>query len=131
MSALSPTFSEGTPVVSLLAAAAKPFESIRRLDVTALTGVIAELTLQPDRTPTPRAVELATAWLNEVFDTATNLGGWSRPHLSSTAAGEIVFEWWKDTRKLTLYFGDGGAEFIRVWGSDIENEMNSGDLTHW
>ncbi|HVZ86058.1 MAG TPA: hypothetical protein VHG72_03770 [Polyangia bacterium] len=51
---------------------------------------------------------------------------WSLPHVSSSPDGEIVLEWWRDPRKLTVYISDGGAEFIRSWGSSIRNDMAEG-----
>ena len=47
--------------------------------------------------------------------------------------GEDVFEWWKDNRKLTLYIKSGFPEpcinYIKVWGSDMDNEMEDGIIS--
>jgi len=42
---------------------------------------------------------------------------------------EIVFEWWHNQKKITLYFGEENAEYIKVWGTDIDTEMDSGPLS--
>jgi hypothetical protein len=106
-------------------------EYISHRDVESALNAIAELvTNMDDRSPTDGAVELASEWLPKLFERASKLGGWDKPHISSTEAGEIVFEWWHDARKLTLYFSDDGAELIEVWGYDIENEMRSGSLSN-
>nr|AWL95741.1 hypothetical protein CIT37_29080 [Bradyrhizobium ottawaense] len=92
---------------------------------------MANLTQGNARRPTQRALELASEWLYLIFDRANKLGGWSRPHISSTEDGEIVFEWWRQRRNLTLYFGDDGPEYIEVWGPNIDDDMRSGELTNW
>jgi hypothetical protein len=50
---------------------------------------------------------------------------WSEP-LVNISGSEIVFEWWYDAKKVTVYFYETNAEFIRVWGADIDNEMEEG-----
>lgn len=49
---------------------------------------------------------------------------WVPPHISASEAGEITFEWWDEGRKLTVYFGDHDMEVIRVWGADMDHEMD-------
>jgi len=89
---------------------------------------IAELMMQPENAPTEAAVHLASQWLPLIVARAAKLSGWQTPHITSSEQGEIVCEWWRKAKKLTIYFGDEGAEFIKVWGTDIEQEMESGDL---
>ncbi|MGF1518368.1 MAG: hypothetical protein ACFCVB_11255 [Nodosilinea sp.] len=50
---------------------------------------------------------------------------WSEP-LVNVYGSEMVFEWWHDTKKVTVYFSETSAEFIKVWGSDIDSEMEEG-----
>jgi hypothetical protein len=50
---------------------------------------------------------------------------WSEP-LVHISGSEIVFEWWHDAKKVTVYFSETNAEFIKVWGADIDNEMEEG-----
>jgi len=50
---------------------------------------------------------------------------WSEP-LVNISGSEIVFEWWHDAKKITVYFSETNAEFIKVWGADIDNEMEEG-----
>ncbi|WP_316181521.1 hypothetical protein [Bradyrhizobium sp. SZCCHNRI1009] len=70
----------------------------------------------------------ALYFLGCVFARALKLGSWSSPHITLSENNEIVFEWWHGTKKITLYFGESGAEYIKVWGTDIETEMDSGPL---
>jgi hypothetical protein len=71
----------------------------------------------------------AVAWLE---------GKWYEPHVTVSPEYELVCEWWIGDRKLTVYFSDEHAEFIKVWGPDIETEMAEGNaedktatLTAW
>lgn len=93
---------------------------------------IAELLMQPENVPTERSIELASRWLPLIVVRASKLSGWRTPHITSSEQGEIVCEWWRKEKKLTIYFGDDGVEFIKVWGTDMEKDMESGDLaTEW
>ncbi len=126
-----PAFANGSPVVSSEATQARPLHPFSMLDIDQGMNKIANLMQGDSRVPTQRAVESASEWLYLAFDRVNKLGGWCRPHISSTEAGEVVFEWWRHERKLTLYFGDDGAEYIEVWGTNIDDEIASGPLTNW
>ena len=40
---------------------------------------------------------------------------------------EIVLEWWNGKKKLTIYISQGGyLEFIKIWGANMESEMEDG-----
>lgn len=51
---------------------------------------------------------------------------WVSPHMTASEDGEIVFEWWVGVRKLTVYCGERNVQYIRVWGADIDSEMDEG-----
>lgn len=101
------------------------------VDIDQGLNKISSLLQGPSRIPTQAAAELASSWLSLIVERAAKLGGWRRPHISSTEAGEVVFEWWNKDRNLTLYFSDEGAEYIEVWGPDMDNDMVSSTLTNW
>ncbi len=44
--------------------------------------------------------------------------------MSASEAGEISFEWWSGSRKVTMYFADHTAEIMRVWGINMDTEMD-------
>lgn len=73
--------------------------------------------------PSYSAIALATDWIQNLERGAIE---WNPPHISSSPAGEIVLEWWRDPRKLTIYVSDSGAEFVKSWGSSISHEMAEG-----
>jgi hypothetical protein len=50
---------------------------------------------------------------------------WSEP-LVNISDSELIFEWWRGAKKITVYFSETNAEFIKVWGADIDNEMEEG-----
>ncbi|MDZ8138242.1 MAG: hypothetical protein RM049_23530 [Nostoc sp. DedQUE04] len=51
---------------------------------------------------------------------------WDEPLVNLSLDSEIVFEWWHGTKKLTVYILENTAECIKVWGTDIDNEMEDG-----
>jgi hypothetical protein len=91
---------------------------------------IGELMLRPEVQPSSNAVKSASLFLQNSLDRAMKLGSWSSPHITLSEAGEIVFEWWQNDKKITLYFGDTEPEYIKVWGTNIHTEMESGILTY-
>ncbi len=64
-----------------------------------------------------------TFLLSEKTDTS-----WEKPLINSTAKGEIVLEWWRSEHELTVYVHEGRCHFLRVWGTNIFNEMDEGDF---
>lgn len=79
--------------------------------------------------PSDVAILAAREWLPALYRAATRTAWpWTAPHITPSDAGEVVFEWWKGQRKITLYFGDSVVEFIKVWGPNIGTQMDSGEL---
>jgi hypothetical protein len=80
--------------------------------------------------PDSGAIELAITALSEFFrGAALTEYGWTNPHVGANESGGIVLEWWRDPRKLTVYVSLTDISFIRVWGEDVETEMDEGPLT--
>lgn len=78
--------------------------------------------------PNENAVRLALVHLADFCqEAALTSYPWAPPHVS-VSENEVILEWWKDELKLSLYVGEQSIEFIRVWGTNIDNEMNSGVL---
>lgn len=72
------------------------------------------------------ATRLATSQLEQFRNIVTESGLlWREPLVNVSADDEVVFEWWHKENKITLYIKDG-VQFIKVWGTDIENEMDDG-----
>jgi hypothetical protein len=92
-------------------------------------------------TPNPHAVGRARRFVEALARFVIGNGGeFLTPNVTASVDGEVVFEWWHWDRKLTLYVGESGISYVRVWGPDVENEMVAGelqraatalDLWHW
>jgi hypothetical protein len=55
---------------------------------------------------------------------------WQKPLINvNEEEGEIVLEWWNKQKKLTIYVCSDTIDFIKVWGSDIDNEMEDGSIS--
>jgi len=54
---------------------------------------------------------------------------WREPLVNLGIDSEIVFEWWHEKKKLTVYILGSTVEYIKVWGIDIDNEMEDGSAT--
>lgn len=66
-------------------------------------------------------------WLKQLRTVvAANQMWWDEPLVNLSFDSEIVFEWWHGTKKLTVYILENTAEYIKVWGTDIDNEMEDG-----
>jgi hypothetical protein len=79
--------------------------------------------------PSKSAIFHARFVIREFRSAIVNDGGlWIAPHITASEGGEIVFEWWLGSRKLTIYCGERNVEYIQVWGIDIDSEMNEGTL---
>jgi hypothetical protein len=79
--------------------------------------------------PNQAAIQYALVQIEQLFQLATSTGRpWIEPHITASESGEVVFEWWSNDHKLTVYVGSVSAEFIQVWGLDIVNEMSDGAI---
>lgn len=43
---------------------------------------------------------------------------------------DLIFEWWNNHKKLTIYLNKESfqIDYIQVWGSDVQNEMQEGTI---
>lgn len=77
--------------------------------------------------PNREAILRTEALLPELLNVATNAElGWLNPHVSASEDGNVVLEWWHDTRKVTVYVGANETSYLRVWGENPETEMDDG-----
>jgi hypothetical protein len=53
---------------------------------------------------------------------------WITPHISSSESGVATLEWWAKDKKLTIYADQAAPTYIKVWGADIDDEMEDGVL---
>lgn len=77
--------------------------------------------------PDPQAVEHAVGWISTLYTETSDLGlPWLEPNVTASVDREVVFEWWHGGRKLTVYVGDRSAEYVQVWGVDVDQDMAEG-----
>jgi len=76
----------------------------------------------PDR----MAIESAISFI-KTFYRIINLARsmWLPPHVTASSEGEVVFEWWKKNKKITLYITKNDISFIKVNGENI-HDMEDG-----
>ncbi len=67
----------------------------------------------------------ASTWLAG-FRAAVENGDlpWKEPHVSGSDE-EIALEWWGARRKLTAFIRGHQVEVLKVWGANIDSEMES------
>jgi hypothetical protein len=80
--------------------------------------------------PNPVSIQLAGSSVVGFFDAATKLTeyGWSDPHVSANESGDVVFEWWQGSKKITLYVRPIATDFVLVWGDNMDTEMDEGTI---
>lgn len=58
--------------------------------------------------------------------TTNNNLWWHEPLMNISINDEIVLEWWHKNKKITIYVCEDTIDYIKVWGTDMENEMEDG-----
>ncbi|GER86534.1 hypothetical protein KDW_06960 [Dictyobacter vulcani] len=77
--------------------------------------------------PTWDSVAHAHSWIQQLlWDIMSLRKEWIKPNVTASEDGEVVFEWWNKEKKLTIYIDDRHAEYIKVWGININSEMSDG-----
>ena len=67
-------------------------------------------------------------WISEVNFLISEVRlPWIEP-LINYVDQEVSLEWWNANKKLTIYFSDAAIDYIRVWGPNIKNEMEDGEI---
>lgn len=82
------------------------------------------------RAISPPIIAAARQCLRAFYAASANTAyGWSAPHITIGSEGEAIFEWWNGERKITIYIGNTAIEYIKVWGPNIDEDMESGELS--
>ena len=75
------------------------------------------------------AIDRALFLLKLVFSGITNAGlQWHEPLISASVDGEVVIEWWRRERKLTIYCGDDSFHYLKTTVRDSHVEIDDGEL---
>lgn len=79
--------------------------------------------------PTQSTLYHARCLIEELFDYTASAGySWLTPFISSDEDGYITVEWYEEERELHLLIGENEAEYLRVWGTNIDTDMDEGFL---
>ena len=54
---------------------------------------------------------------------------WITPFISSDADGYITAEWYEEEQELHIQIGENEAEYLQVWGTNIDSEMHEDFLS--
>lgn len=76
--------------------------------------------------PTYSAIAYAKYWIKRLFFQVASTN-WISPNVTVGPEGEVVFEWWNEQKKLTIYVSGDNAEYVQVWGPDIYADMSDGN----
>lgn len=78
----------------------------------------------------PKTIETAERLIERLHSVALkNNWWWYDPLLNISFENEIVLEWWNQDKKITIYVYEEVIDYIKVWGADIDNEMEDGSIS--
>lgn len=78
---------------------------------------------EPNENAVMRSVGVISSFYTEAIQRRT---GWITPFVGLNERGDVVFEWWNDHKKLSLYVGPDTTDYVSSWGLDIEEQMDAG-----
>jgi hypothetical protein len=77
--------------------------------------------------PKQASIDAACAWVRELYrDVRDAL--WIRPLVTADEEGDIVFEWWRGRKKLTVYVSPDTVEYVKVERRETGTEMTDGSI---
>lgn len=78
--------------------------------------------------PDATAVIYAASWIKRYYlEIAECRLEWIKPNVTASGDGAVVFGWRRGTKRLTVYIEDQNAEYVKVWGPDVNNDMADGE----
>jgi len=77
--------------------------------------------------PNEFALERGRQLIEDAYQNGAEIG-WESPHVSASEDGDVVFEWWRGIRKLTVYVGPKETTYLKSWGPNIVDDMADGVL---
>lgn len=80
--------------------------------------------------PNQLTLDHAKFLMVDLLDTIISAGySWLTPFISSDEDGNVTVEWSEEKRRLHIQIGEDEAEYIQVWGVNIDTEMHIGFLS--
>jgi hypothetical protein len=77
--------------------------------------------------PEYKAIVRTAQWLITFFQDVAYLK-WVEPNVTSGPEGEVVFEWWHNHKKLTIYIEEQNIDYVQVWGTEVDAEITYGEI---
>jgi len=75
--------------------------------------------------PKHASINEARLWIRDLYRDVRDVL-WIRPLVTADEEGDVVFEWWRGRKKLTVYISPGTAEYVKVERRDTGTELNDG-----
>lgn len=100
--------------------------NFRLTHLQSLLKSLLPLSSQSINITNPNTMLNAINWIIELRKISRARKYWWGEPLVNIYDSEFVFEWWRDGKKVTVYLSETKTEFIKVWGADIDSEMEEG-----
>jgi hypothetical protein len=79
--------------------------------------------------PKKRAIHKAEKLIKILYKFIENFRyEWISPNITGSSSGEVVLEWWKNQKKITIYLSPAQIAYIKVYNENID-DMEDGKLT--
>ncbi|MYC74276.1 hypothetical protein F4X10_00685 [Candidatus Poribacteria bacterium] len=101
----------------------------QRLEISKQVDILSQREDNWDGRGSQKPTDLTLAHANEVMgtllDSVISAGyHWDTPSISSDGDGNVTAAWYKNEQQLHLQIGEHEAEYFRVWGTNIDTEMD-------
>lgn len=77
--------------------------------------------------PSAGAVKTAVNWLEALYRDRPKGLPWYPPNVTASAEGEVVLEWWAESKTLTAYIEGGSVEYLKFERSSAGKLREHGD----
>jgi hypothetical protein len=82
--------------------------------------------LAPDHT----AIKHSESWVRQLYGEVVSAGAeWIHPHVTSSAEGEVVFEWWRGPRMLIIYVSPDETYYSKSLDDTPSSDLDQGDAS--
>jgi hypothetical protein len=79
--------------------------------------------------PKKRAISKAENLIKTLYKFIENFRyEWISPNITGSSSGEVVLEWWKNQKKITIYLSSTQILYIKVCNENVD-DMEDGTLT--
>lgn len=75
--------------------------------------------------PKRKSIDAALGWIGELYRDVRDVL-WIKPLVTADEEGDVVFEWWRGRKKLTVYISPEAVDYIKVERRDTGTEMHDG-----